>query len=371
MKTMSDTSRWEMNLCADATRRHIPINAILELTPLCNMNCDMCFVRLNPEEQNNIGRLRTLEEWKTIADQMQEAGTLFLLLTGGEPLLYPYFKEFYLYLKRLGMILTINTNGTLLDEEWADFFAAHKPRRINITLYGKDSKTYEKLCHYKDGFDKTVRAVHLLKERNVDVKINGSITPSNVNDSAELIQIVKQLDVPWKFDTYMYPASRERSCIFDQNSRLSPELAAKARIDLMQYESDDFYERARIFVEKAVNTDAGSHEPMPVSCRAGRSSFMVSWHGKMRPCVMVTEPEVTVETDGFLKAWNRIIEMTAKVRLSSACSSCRLRNVCQNCAACAKMEAGCYNEKPEYMCRYTEETLRLLQKALENETGGK
>ena len=28
------------------------------------------------------------------------------------------------------MVLTINTNGTLLDEEWADFFAENRPRRI-------------------------------------------------------------------------------------------------------------------------------------------------------------------------------------------------------------------------------------------------
>ena len=37
----------------------------------------------------------------------------------------------------MGMILTINTNGTLIDETWADFFAQHPPRRINITLYGR------------------------------------------------------------------------------------------------------------------------------------------------------------------------------------------------------------------------------------------
>lgn len=46
----------------------------------------------------------------------------------------PGFKELYLALKAEGMVLTLNTNGTLLDEQWADFFTRHKPRRVNITL---------------------------------------------------------------------------------------------------------------------------------------------------------------------------------------------------------------------------------------------
>lgn len=89
-----------------------------------------------------------MEEWIDLAKQMADAGVLFLLLTGGEPLLFPGFKKLYMELKNLGMILTINTNGTLIDEEWADFFAKNRPRRINITLYGSDDTAYETLCHY-------------------------------------------------------------------------------------------------------------------------------------------------------------------------------------------------------------------------------
>lgn len=101
---------------------------------------------------------------------------IILLLTGGEPLLFPEFKELYKELQNMGMILTINSNGTLINEEWADFFAKHKPRRINITLYGADDQAYGKLCHYPAGFQKTVNAIRMLRDREIDVKINGSIT---------------------------------------------------------------------------------------------------------------------------------------------------------------------------------------------------
>ena len=62
-------------------------------------------------------------------------------LTGGEPLLYPAFRAVYLAVRKRGMIVTVNTNGTLLNEDWAAFFAKNPPRRVNVTLYGHRKRT--------------------------------------------------------------------------------------------------------------------------------------------------------------------------------------------------------------------------------------
>lgn len=358
----------EQFLCEKATVNHVPINAILELTPLCNMNCDMCFVRLSAEEMKQKGRSRSAEEWIGLGREMKDAGTLFVLLTGGEPLLHPEFKKIYVAYKRMGMILTINTNGTLIDEQWADFFAQYPPRRINLTLYGKDGHTYRNLCHYPDGFDKVLRAIQLLQERKIDIKINGSITPENVGDIDDLFSIVDRLDAVWKFDTYMYPASRERDHLFEEKSRLTPEEAAAARVKIMEKRQgkEKFPDFARQFLQQG-EAEPGEYATEEVKCRAGRSSFMVNWQGMMRPCVMLSDPEEPVFDTGFAKAWKRITERFGKVRLSAECSTCTMREVCQTCAACALLESGRFDGVPEYMCRYTKETLRLLETYLQND----
>src|SRR5699024_6289092 len=122
------------------------LNDSIELFILCNMKLDMFYIRLSTEEMKKRGRLHTADEWIRLAREMEEAGVLFLLLTGGEPLLFQDFRRLYQELRKIGMILTINTNGTLLDEDWADFFGRYRPRRINITLYGKNGTAYETLC---------------------------------------------------------------------------------------------------------------------------------------------------------------------------------------------------------------------------------
>lgn len=358
----------EAQLCRRATERKIPIYGILELTPLCNMDCEMCFVRLSPAEMRLRGRLRTTEEWLALADQLQKVGTLFLLLTGGEPLLHPGFREIYLGLRRRGFILTLNTNGTLIDEKWADFFAANKPRRINITLYGADKDAYERLCHFPDGFEKAIRAIRLLRERNVDVKVNGTLTPENRKDCLKIYQMAHSLDAACKIDTYLYPAERERNRPFDQQSRLSPAAAAEARVALMQAEKtpESFRNLACEMLQSAAETQAGEAVPGSVRCRAGRSSFTINWQGEMRPCVMLTSPSFPVFDLGFDTAWKRTVEEVDAIRLSPQCSACTRRNVCGVCAASAKLEGGAFDAVPEYVCQYTEETLNQLSKALQS-----
>ena len=104
-----------------AIKNKIPLSGTFELSPICNMDCKMCYVKMKKSEVEKVGRLRTTDEWIKIAEDAREAGMLFLLITGGEPLLYKGFKELYLKLVKMGLIITINTNATLIDEEMADF----------------------------------------------------------------------------------------------------------------------------------------------------------------------------------------------------------------------------------------------------------
>ena len=53
---------------------------------------------------------------------------------------------------------------------------------------------------------------------------------------------------------------------------------------------------------------------------------------------------------------------TAEILLNEKCAVCRLRTLCRTCAASALLETGSYDGLPEYMCRFAEESLRLLEK---------
>lgn len=357
----------ERKLFAWAERQLSPLYGVLELTPLCNMNCDMCYVRLSREEMESKGRMCSLDEWLMLAKEMKDAGVLFVLLTGGEPLLYPYFKELYLELLNMGMVITINSNGTLMNETWIDFFSQHKPRRINITLYSKNEGGYEKLCHYPDGFKKAVNAIKKLKEKNVAIKINCSLTKENIDDYDKILDIGKELDVPVFVDTYMAPATREREKPFAYASRLDAKTAAKTRIKVLRREMGDeiFAESAKLHIDLVKNTPIGNERKSGMKCKAGKCSFTVNWKGGMIPCVIMNEISVPVFKMGFDKAWKKIVEQTSQIYMSEKCSQCTYRKVCSVCPSYSLLEAGAYDAVPEYLCKYTKYTIEYFKKELE------
>lgn len=361
----------EKQLIEKAAAKGIPVSVSLELLPLCNMNCNMCYVRLSKQEMEARGSLLSAGQWLDIGRQLQEAGVLFLIITGGEALLYSGFKEVYLGLLKLGMVISINTNGTLINEEWADFFRAHPPRRINITLYGGSSDVYERLCHFREGFDRAVNAIRLLRERNLPVKINGSIVRENVSDMKKLMDIAREYDTAINLDSYMYPAVRERERPFDQQARLLPEAAARAKVDFWRLNLDagEVRNMAEEYMKTVDSAEEETAEPMHMRCQAGKSSFSVNWQGNMRPCVVLSEPSYPILELGVKKCWEMLREELSRITFSSECSGCRYRDICGICASCALYETGSFGGVPKYMCAYTQTIYEELKKELAKELG--
>ena len=372
MEQLEGATTVERMILDQAKRTRTPANGSIELLPLCNMNCDMCYVRLSREEMERQGRLRAADEWLEIGRQMKDAGVLFLLLTGGEPFLYPDFRKLYLGFRDMGMILTINTNGTLIDEDLAGFLGKYKPRRVNITLYGTDEETYANLCHYPGGLGKTLRGIRLLRENGVDVKVGGSLTRANRDDLDKLLDVQEELEIPVRVDTYMMPATRERDLPYNMQSRLNPEEAAQARIHALKREMGPelFPQYVQQSIYRADHPEPAETKPGHMSCMAGQCSFTINWQGEMRPCVILSEPAVSVFEVGFENAWKYIVEETGKILLNAKCSTCHMRHLCRTCAASALLETGSYDGVPDYMCRYAEESLRLLREEWEKIRNG-
>lgn len=357
MEPMEDANTVERMLIHKAASVKSPANGSIELLPLCNMNCDMCYVHLTHKQLEEAGgRIHTGKEWLEIGKQMVENGTLFLLLTGGEPLLHPDFKEIYLGLKKMGIVITINTNATLIDESWVEFFKQHMPRRINITLYGSSNETYERLCHYKNGYDKVMNSIKMLQEADIPVRVGFSLAKNNQKDAGDVLKMVTDMDIPISFDTYMLPATRERKLPYNQQARLAPEDAALTfahnldKIDSIDHVEEYVDKQLKLVEDRVIGEE---HEGQ-MECLAGKCSYTVNWQGEMHPCVILTAPTANVFEVGFKKAWETVSDGCSKIRLYSGCSVCKLRPICRTCAASHLLESGSYMGKPEYMCTYTE-----------------
>ncbi len=359
-------------LNARARRDKLPISGTFELSPVCNLACKMCYVRKTPAEVAAHSRsILTLEQWKRIGDEALDSGLLFLLLTGGEPFLWPDFRELYEYLHRKGALISVNSNGTLISQDTVNWLTDHPPARINITLYGASDEAYQRLCGVKNVYHRVTANIDRLLGAGIQVKLNASMTPVNVQDREGIVRFAQERNILLDMGSYMFPPIRRDADSTGRGERFTPEEAAHCSIEFKRLTMEP--EQYRRYLEQAVQgivpapgLDESCIDPVDgtVKCAAGRGSFWITWDGYMLPCGMVPEPKADIVQLGFDQAWRQTIRQTEQIRLSGVCQACPDRRVCHSCMAMAIAETGTHAGIPTYLCRMAEAIRSEAAKAL-------
>lgn len=345
-----------------AKEKGIPISGTFELTSRCNFNCKMCYV--HSAECNLQKDELPAEWWIETAKKAVSEGMVFLLLTGGEPLLREDFSYIYTELNKLGLVISINTNGYLLNGKIAELFKKYPPNRLNVSLYGSSDDTYQSLTGVR-GFSTVIKNVELMLSMGIDVRFNCSLTKDNYADMEGIFNVAKAMNLHIKTTPYMYPKMRAEGVIGENDGRLDPTQAAKCRVgwSLLRYSPKEFIDRAKgmkdgidMFEKECVDEVA----PGKVRCRAGKTSFWINKKGEMSPCGII-DKSFDVKTLGFAEAWKRSREYTASITLPVQCQICKYRHFCNVCAAVCYTETGEFSGLPKYVCRFSEETARLTE----------
>lgn len=332
----------------------------------------MCYIRKSWKEVEEGGGLLPADYWFQIADEAVEQGLLFLLLTGGEPFLRKDFQEIMSGMLERGLQVSINSNGTLIDEATAKWLGTHRPVRLNLTLYGSSEESYQKLCGNGTAYDNMRKGVEYLKKYQVPVKFNASITRYNLQDMENMIEFAHSVNSPIEIATYMFPPIRRNEDMIGQNDRLSPDEAgyAKVKADYLQNDEKWFLsqvERYRNFIPLTdemikKQTKEEGHE---IGCRAGRCAFWVDWQGNIGNCGMYSTVRNPLKRGSFKTAWKQVVDETDQIRYSPVCTNCPNYHLCHSCIAMVYNESGSIDGRPEYLCRMNAAAARYYREYAE------
>lgn len=345
-------------LYGKAAANHTPISGTFELTPCCNMNCRMCYIRLSKAEQERTDRLRSAKEWMELGEVCRDAGMLFLLLTGGEPFLREDFREIYEYLYDLGLRISVNTNGTLITEDTVAWLEKRPPEKINVTLYGGFKETYRELCGYEAGYERAVRAILLLRVAGISVSINATYTQENEKDMEQIYGFAKEHNLPVRMTAYMFPPIRKREGeTWTEESRPSAKDAGHVMWKSMQLgcTKESWAEKREKLLSGVRLEEDECPKDEKMRCMAGRSAFWITWNWNMRACGTMTAPSLPVTAEHFGEVWNNLEIELERYVLPQKCSTCRLRPMCVVCGAAAQAEGqGDMSKTPYYICEMME-----------------
>jgi MoaA/NifB/PqqE/SkfB family radical SAM enzyme len=346
----------------------IPLCGSMDLTDRCNINCVHCYIRqdADPKPSSPLGgedrgegvicnkspEMLTAQACSYI-DQLAEAGCLFFLITGGEPLLRDDFREIYEHAKRAGLVVSLFTNATLVDESMADFLADFLPHTVEISIYGATAAAHDRVTGVDGSFEKTMRGFKLLKDRGIDVSLKTILMTLNRDELEGMLDIAKVNGVKFRVDGAIFP--RLDGDKGPLELRLKPEEVVER--EFMIPGATALW---REFIEKIGTLEAAESL---YDCGAGVSCFHITSGGWLKPCLMASEPSFDLKKMTFADAWRDMAVISdRKVGADYPCAGCERRVLCDSCPGFFGLEMGDEGVYSEYVCDIAKErSIRLYR----------
>lgn len=333
--------RMYLDFCA--RKKAVPLKGVFELTPHCNLDCKMCYVHLNSEQMRGCSLL-SADEWEEIMAQAVDSGMMFATLTGGECLTYPEFERLYIYLYKKSVRLAVLTNGILLDEERIEFLRKNPPLSLQITLYGANDEMYENVTGKRE-FARVTENIRRAAKAKLPVKI--TLTPNpylSLEENKELIRFASSLGVPFYVNSGLFTprSSTERNEGFS-------DLSIDNYIDFFKLEKSlkgELIPPECTSDLPKVGGEIDSSVPKGIRCGGARSSFNVTWEGRMVPCNRLTHISAEPLKEGFNKSWQHINGQVMEILLPVECENCTYRYAAKGCAA-GHLNAATGHASPE------------------------
>lgn len=324
---------------------HVQIN----ITSRCNMRCEHCRGAYNSAVDLSIDNFNGLIRFSH--QHLVEGGGY--LISGGEPLLHPQFKEFLQLLKnysRKNGFVAITTNGTFLNAKWLDFLQSLEfpELRISVSLDSIDPNRHNSFRHSPNAHERSIQAIKLVAERpNIKYIVRATIQKDQIKEIEAMVDLVESLGADIFSISSIIPvgsALNKPELYFDKYSKrklieLAIDLGRHGRRRLMIDINDPL-----AYIKTAQKGDCGEYG----GCIAGIGTFSVEPDGAMLPCPVLPnqvimningmKPEQMLETYSN----NQFVHSLLERRLTGKCGACDLRFTCGGCRARAEGIMGNY-----------------------------
>lgn len=306
-----------------AAREKVPIDVSLEITHRCNYRCQHCYI-----PDLTAPDLMPTERLLVLLEELAEIGTMSLTLTGGEPLVRHDWEVIARRARELGFMLTVLTNGALIDDRVADTLA-ELTAGVEISLHSMDPETFDRVTSCRGSFARTIRGIELLVGRSVAVELKMPVTVLNREHVPAVMEYARTLGVPCQ----AFPKIVAR-----KDGNLQP-----LQLRVPEPELVDFYAgpHSGCYLDSA--GDAGPSPDGPL-CAAAHRYANITAAGDVMACNILPGSAGNLRTSTFRDIWegsawlNRIRD----IRLGDlpACSTCSKHSYCGRCLAQAMVEDG-------------------------------
>src|SRR3989442_1306017 len=162
------------------------------LTQQCNLLCAHCYMSAFSGADTS-HELSTAECRRVMDEIAQVNPQVFLILTGGEPLLRKDIFDLAAYAADKDFTVVFGTNGVLLREKQAKLMRQHGVVGASISLDSTEPAKHDTFRHLCGAWDGAVRATKVLREEGLDFSLHMSVTDWNVAEIPAMVDLANEL----------------------------------------------------------------------------------------------------------------------------------------------------------------------------------
>jgi len=320
-----------------AAQQRIPLSGSIDLTHRCNLRCVHCYIGSRAAQQE-----LSAAQLVSILDEITDAGCLYFLITGGEPLLRKDFADIYRHARTNGLLVTVFTNGTLITDEILELFRDLPPRQIEISLYGATAETYERITGIPGSFERCLKGIQRLLALQLNVKLKTVLMTLNRHEFFDIQEIAKEFGIEFRFD----PA------VFARLDGDKTPLQLRVPVDEAIEKDLSDQDRLRAWLEYFRRRKDLAATDALYQCGAGLTYFHIDPHGDLRPCLMIPKPAYSLLKGSFLAGWRDVMPRIRRKKpgASYPCNRCEKRILCGFCPAFFALENGAEDARSDYLC---------------------
>ncbi len=182
-----------------------PVFADIELTRNCNLSCIYCYASAHRKHvEDDI----PLEKWVNVLTLLYGQGLRAMKVSGGEPFLYPYFKEFLEFCSKK-FIISLNTNGSFIDEKKAEWLTELNLQDVQVSIDSLTPEIHDKF-RGKGSWEKAYNAAKLFHKYKTPSRISCTISAENKHEIENIKKMADELEAEYSFEV-MTPVGRAQN----------------------------------------------------------------------------------------------------------------------------------------------------------------
>lgn len=331
-----NTEQQVAQLMAD---HHILHSLTLEVTYSCNERCLHCYI----PEHKSISQL-SFAQIEALLTEFKALGGFSVLVTGGEPFIRNDIIEVFELIKSLGLVASLNSNLTLLNNHLLDAISNLYPRAVGCSIYSANPILHDSITRMQGSFNQSIEAIKQLKDRNIPVVIKSPLMKNTAPHWRQIEELAENLGCEIQFDLN----------ITAQNDGGNSPLIL--RVDDTDVLADIFSNRFyKLFMRDEAIDTISTPSPEANLCGAGASSLSVAPDGTIYPCVALIIPLGHYPDTSLSQVWNHsdFFMKFNKLHLNDIekCRRCKDFRFCIRCPGAWKSETGDYLIPPVYACK--------------------